>query len=231
MFSYYGSKSKIVKYYPKPAYDKIIEPFAGSARYSLLYFEKDVTLIDKYKDIVEMWRYLQVATEKDILGFLKLKLDKAIDIRNLNLSNEEKLFLSFNIQRSSDKRYRFSGWGIKEFKYTINRVAKNLYKIRHWKILNGSYEEVENSKATWFIDPPYQYGGEHYRESNKNIDFTKLKGWCQSRKGQIIVCENSKANWMDFKPMVKIQGMSNTFTTECIWSNLPTQYDSNNSLF
>jgi site-specific DNA-adenine methylase len=36
MFSYYGSKSKIVKYYPCPAHDKIIEPFAGSARYSLL---------------------------------------------------------------------------------------------------------------------------------------------------------------------------------------------------
>ena len=30
MFSYYGSKSKIVGYYPKPEHNKIIEPFAGS---------------------------------------------------------------------------------------------------------------------------------------------------------------------------------------------------------
>ena len=31
MFSYYGSKSKIVDYYPPPKHKKIIEPFAGSA--------------------------------------------------------------------------------------------------------------------------------------------------------------------------------------------------------
>ena len=29
MFSYYGSKSKIVHLYPTPKFDKIIEPFAG----------------------------------------------------------------------------------------------------------------------------------------------------------------------------------------------------------
>ena len=30
MFSYYGSKGKIVDYYPPPKHKKIIEPFAGS---------------------------------------------------------------------------------------------------------------------------------------------------------------------------------------------------------
>jgi site-specific DNA-adenine methylase len=35
MWSYYGGKSKIVQYYPDPKYDTIIEPFAGSAQYSL----------------------------------------------------------------------------------------------------------------------------------------------------------------------------------------------------
>ncbi len=43
MFSYYGSKSKIVKHYPPPEYDTIIEPFAGSARYALMYYNKNVT--------------------------------------------------------------------------------------------------------------------------------------------------------------------------------------------
>jgi site-specific DNA-adenine methylase len=33
MFSYYGSKSKIIDHYPAPKFNKIIEPFAGSARY------------------------------------------------------------------------------------------------------------------------------------------------------------------------------------------------------
>ena len=29
MFYYYGRKKRIVKYYPKPTHDTIIEPFAG----------------------------------------------------------------------------------------------------------------------------------------------------------------------------------------------------------
>ena len=66
MFSYYGSKSKIVDYYPPPKHKKIIEPFAGSARYSLKYFDRDILLIEKYEPLVKLWRWLQVATEKDI---------------------------------------------------------------------------------------------------------------------------------------------------------------------
>jgi hypothetical protein len=58
MFSYYGSKSKIVDYYPPPKYKRIIEPFAGSARYSLKYWQNDVLLVDKYPVIVEVWNYL-----------------------------------------------------------------------------------------------------------------------------------------------------------------------------
>ncbi len=45
--------------YPPPKFDKIIEPFAGSARYSLKYWQKDVTLIDKYEVIVRTWKWLQ----------------------------------------------------------------------------------------------------------------------------------------------------------------------------
>ena len=35
MFYYYGRKKQIAKYYPKPNFNTIIEPFAGSAAYSL----------------------------------------------------------------------------------------------------------------------------------------------------------------------------------------------------
>jgi 16S rRNA G966 N2-methylase RsmD len=106
----------------------------------------------------------------------------------------------------------------------LKRIAKTLFKIRHWKIIEGSYEDIENIEATWFIDPPYQFGGEHYKESSKNLNFSKLAEWCKSRNGQIIVCENTKANWMEFKPMVNMTGTTYT-TTEAIWSNHKTNYD------
>lgn len=225
MFSYYGSKSKIVQYYPSPSCDKIIEPFAGSARYSLRYWEKDILLVDKYKVIVDIWHYLQRASEKDILGLPYLK--KGMDIRTLNLSKDELLLMSMYATRSSSPRYTVSKFA--DFNHSADArkiLAKNLYKIKHWKIIQGSYEDLENQNATWFIDPPYQYGGEHYRESNKNLDFLSLANWCKSRLGQVIVCENTKANWMDFKPIIQIQGTLQTFTTEAIWTNFKTQYDS-----
>jgi len=43
--------------------------------------------------------------------------------------------------------------------------------------------------------------------------------------GQIIVCENTKADWLPFLPMKKIQGAAQSFTTEAIWSNHKTNYD------
>jgi hypothetical protein len=67
MFSYYGSKSKIIDLYPAPKYGKIIEPFAGSARYALKYWYMDVLLVDKYEVIVRIWKWLQQCSPQDIL--------------------------------------------------------------------------------------------------------------------------------------------------------------------
>lgn len=49
MFYYYGRKKQIAKYYPSPNYSVIVEPFAGSAAYSLYEnnWKKDVILIEK----------------------------------------------------------------------------------------------------------------------------------------------------------------------------------------
>lgn len=216
MFSYYGSKSKIVQYYPQPTHDKIIEPFAGSARYSLRYFEKDILLVDKYKVIVDIWHYLQRASVKDILG-LPNQPEKS-------LSNVENYLIGYCISRGSAspkiKPQNYNSWNLDK-----QKISSNLYKIKHWKIVHGSYEDLENENVTWFVDPPYQFGGHEYRCSNKQIDFPSLSNWCKSRLGQVIVCENSKATWMNFSPVIQMQGIQFK-TTEAIWTNFKTQYDS-----
>jgi 16S rRNA G966 N2-methylase RsmD len=237
MFSYYGSKSKIVQYYPQPTHNKIIEPFAGSARYSLRYFEKDVLLVDKYKVIVDIWHYLQRASEKDILGLPKL--DKVgQDLRDYKLSEVEKNFMGMIISAgASSPQNKLTTLAYRKqlndkyrpYERYLITIAKDLYKIKHWKIIQGSYEDLPNEHATWFIDPPYQFGGEHYKESNKNLDFNSLANWCKTRQGQVIVCENTKADWMDFKEInffKHANNMGNEKTTEAIWTNFPTQYDS-----
>lgn len=219
MFSYYGSKSKIIQHYPPPKFNKIIEPFAGSARYALRFWQNDVLLVDKYSVITDVWNYLINATENDI----KALPDEIIDLRELKLSEPEKLLISFCIGRGRSTPRNVPG-GYNSWKQDKKRIISDLHKIKHWKIIQADYKDLENQKATWFIDPPYQCGGEYYKKSNKNIDFKKLAKWCKSRKGQSIVCENTKADWMDFKPMIEMRGSTHK-TTEAIWSNYPTAFD------
>lgn len=88
----------------------------------------------------------------------------------------------------------------------------------------GSYSDIENQEATWFIDPPYQYGGDSYVESNKKINYSDLGEWCAKRSGQILVCENIKADWMNFKLMRNNWG-ARGLQSEVLWSNHPTDYD------
>lgn len=227
MFSYYGSKSKIVDYYPPPKYGKIIEPFAGSARYSLKYWDRDITIFDKYHVIIDVWLYLQQASKNDILNLPRFGNGENFK-NHSQLSYIEKMFLGFISQAgSTGERYTVGTMKGINIDRDLKNIAKQLFKIRHWKIKYGGYEDLEyleNTEATWFIDPPYQFGGHEYKCSNKKIDFKNLAEWCKTRNGQVIVCENTKADWLPFKPMVDMQGTMFK-TTEAIWSNHKTNYD------
>lgn len=229
MFSYYGSKSKVVDFYPPPKHDKIIEPFAGSARYALKYYDRDILLVDKYEVVIKIWKWLQKCSPDDILKLPRF--ETGIDLRKCNLSEEEMLFLGMCAGiASTSPRYKISPFAGEQNgrKHRFKRIADSLHKIKHWEIRQGCYTEIGNESATWFIDPPYQFGGYKYIENK--IDFEKLSKWVQSRNGQSIVCENTKANWLPFKPVIKQRGAGQTFTTEAIWSNEKTNYDNEQML-
>jgi len=210
MWGYYGSKSKIIKYYPPPKFDKVIEPFAGTAQYSLKYFEKDILLIDKYDVIIKLWQWLQKCSPKDILGTRHLKCGENVDNFSWDC-DEQKWLIGFIITGSPTMpKKTASKWKTiirpNTQNYKLKFIADNLYKIKHWKIKLGSYEEIENQKATWFIDPPYVIGGEYYKYSNKDIDYNNLGSWCNNRSGEIIVCERTGANWLPFTHLISSRG-------------------------
>lgn len=221
MFSYYGSKSKIVHLYPAPKHGLIIEPFAGSARYALRYFDRDVILIDKYPVIVEVWKYLQQASEKDILSLPHLEGGQKIT--DYNLASAEAHLLGFLAQRGvATPGKTCSAWCITNHSPSVSddlrRIAKNLFKIRHWQIQLGDFTDSPSAKGTWFIDPPYTIGGHRYKHSSIQIDFKMLSAWVQTRKGQIIACENASADWLPFKDLVKTQGLRKP-SAEVFWTN------------
>lgn len=227
MWSYYGAKTNIIDLYPGPINDKIIEPFAGTARYALKYFEKDVLLVDKYPIITEIWKYLQQCSENDILSLPRFK--KGENINNHTYDCEAQRFLvgflvGFGFtdpRKTASPRMRNRP---NAMNYTIKKIASQLYKIKHWEIRSGSYEDIPNEVATWYIDAPYMFGGHAYKCSNKNIDFNNLGLWCQARQGQTIVCENTRATWLPFVPMVKQQVLTGQ-NHEAIWTNYHTHYN------
>lgn len=216
MWSYYGRKRKIIKKYPKPIFDTIIEPFAGTASYSYEYWEKDIILVDAYDVICKIWKYLQRAKPNDILCLPEIENGEFFGDKYKWLCPEERWLIGFSINNGSQRpkhtagRMNFNSWSRDKI-----RIANDLYKIRHWKIIQGDYSCIKNMEATWYIDPPYQFQKLYV---HNNINYPELSSWCKSRSGQVMVCENSQSNWMDFRPLVSLSGQR-TKTMEVIWTN------------
>ncbi len=210
MWGYYGSKSKIVKYYPEPLHSKIIEPFAGTAQYALRYWDRDVLLIEKYDVIVNLWKWLQQCSKQDVLDTRQLEYGEKTSDFEWDCVEREHLSGFMIGAAGSMPRKTATKWrttlrpGYQ--KRQLDVISGNLEKIRHWDIRLGSYNDIPNQKATWFINPPYIKQGWYYKHGSKDIDYPSLAEWCREREGQCIACEAHGADWLDFKPLVTARG-------------------------
>jgi site-specific DNA-adenine methylase len=225
-FTYTGGKYRSAPRYPAPVYDTIVEPFAGSAGYSVRHHEKNVLLIDLDPDVAVLWEYLIAATPSDVRS-LPLYDGTWDSTDDLNLSDGEKMLIrgwlnkgTFGKRpsawmRSGDFDSQFWGEEIRE------RVASQVSLIKHWKIVHGSYVDAPDLLATWFIDPPYEIAGKTYNHGSSGIDYPALAEWCRSRPGQVIVCENTGAEWLPFSHFESAHAMQARFrsgrTEEAIW--------------
>ncbi|MGA2611456.1 MAG: DNA adenine methylase [Terriglobia bacterium] len=209
MFSYYGSKSKLAHLYPAPTYDTIVEPFAGSAAYSLYgnNWRKNVILYDSNPKISAIWRYLIDATEEDIEALPDLAPGEKVTSYP-GLADAERWLIGFFINRGSSMpkvtaSRRSDGLTYKGY------LRENLHKIKHWKVFGAGYASCPDLEATWFIDPPYQKAGKYYFGHSK-MDYADLSEWTRNRQGQVIVCENEGADWLPFRPLVAFRGSTKT---------------------
>lgn len=212
MFSYYGAKYKLAKYYKKPKYDLVIEPFAGSASYSLYYDVQNVILYDLNPVICSIWDYLIKVHEHEFM-LLPVHFEH---IDDLKICQEAKNFIGFWMGAGCVRPLKTkTPWGKKYeneptcrvWSHAVKlRTLMQLKKIRNWKIYHNSYEKIPDFKAHWFVDPPYQTTGHKYKFSN--IDYHNLAEWCLKRKGFVQVCENENANWLPFKNLKKLKSFN-----------------------
>ena len=52
----------------------------------------------------------------------------------------------------------------------------------------------------------FSFNEEQLLKGSKLIDYNSLSEWCLSRKGEIIVCENSNADWVPFSNLKEYWG-------------------------
>ena len=206
-FSYYGSKYRIAKKYPNPKHDTIIEPFAGSACFSLRYYNRKIILNDLNPVIYGIWDFLIKSSSKDILDLPILEIGQNVD--DLKICQEAKHLIGFNLDKGNshpsktlskwakDPRYKNQFWS--ENKKRM--IASQVNFIKHWQITNKSYEQLENHNGYWFIDPPYQEKG--YAYPHNKIDYAHLSIWAKNRNGTVIVCKGDNANWLPFEFLVE----------------------------
>ena len=212
-FGYYGGKWRdALKHYPEPKHATIVEPFAGSAGFSLRHFKRKVILCEADPVLAEVWRYLIQVKAKEILSIPNLGADESVD--DLKVSQEAKWLVGFWLNRGvASPRKSPSRWmreGIRPGSFWGDRVrqtiASQVDAIRHWKVRHASYSACPTLRAaTWFIDPPYQTTGRHYRFGSKQLDYDALAAWCKSRPGQVIVCENNGATWLPFRELSDVK--------------------------
>lgn len=85
LFPFYGSKWRDARRYPAPS-NHVIEPFAGSAGYSLCWEPERVQLFDVDPIIVGVWQYLIGASQREVMALPDLEVGQSVD--ELNVSQE-----------------------------------------------------------------------------------------------------------------------------------------------
>lgn len=228
-FSFYGAKWRAAPRYPKPKHGQIIEPFAGSAGYSLRYHDLNVLLIEKDPVIAALWAFLIGSSANDIASLPLLAEGETV--ADLNVCGEAKALIGFWVNKGASapnnkqsawmqmERFKSQFWG----EQVRSRIARQVGAISHWRVMHGDYSTAPDVKATWFIDPPYEAAGVHYKHSSKAIDFADLATFCKSRRGQVMVCENTGADWLPFQHFMDAKSMEGgggkSKSAEAIWTN------------
>jgi len=216
MFSYYGSKRLLAHYYAEPQHDLIVEPFAGSAGYSLHgnRWRKDVLLLDRDTRLVGVWEWLiGEATRATILALPELRVGEtsteflsiaSIATRTVNSLSAAVVTPSMVAAWEESRSY----------------LAADVSKIKHWHVRSGGYADAPDVAATWFVDPPYEgFVGDGYVYGSPGLDYTRLATWIRARAGQTIVCESGVARYLPFEPLRTGTDKPDDAHAEFIWSS------------
>lgn len=235
-FRHFGSKARLAAILPPPYHKTIIEPFAGSAAYSVRHATPDhsVLLFDTDERVCIVWDYLIHASRADIMALPVDHFLRGGDIRELNLARHEFLLIQRWLSISGTHSYRLApcllsdreGNAGKVWSYPVReRIARQVEWIRHWKIECAPYTAAPDIEAHWHIDPPYEGNAHGFSEYKCDpLDYEELGAWCRERRGTVTVHEQHGAAWLPFETLREKHVTSRTlgepvYAHEVFWTN------------
>jgi hypothetical protein len=206
-FPYPGCKAKLARKLERPRRDLVVEPFGGSGGYSCFWEPARVILIERDPVVIGVWKYLQRVSPAELL-LLPTNISRIEQLPPYTC-REAKDLVGFwlNHSRATPAKQR-SNWARRaDFhsrfwsKTVKTRLAAQVEHIRHWQIIEGSYESAPDVEGHWHIDAPYQ-ATNRYRFNT--VDYDELAAWCLSRRGYIQVCEAGGATWLPFEVYAEV---------------------------
>lgn len=227
MFYFYGGKRRLARFYPAPNHRVVVEPFAGSAAYSMRHLVPvagqraidKVILVEKDKRVYDTWIKLLAMDVDDLLKYPIPAAGERTDDFLLMTSA-----CSNRIARTAEMTVTT------RMPVVLKRMFRQIAAVLpHAKdrveIIHGDYSEAPDIEATWFIDPPYhvdgraQSKGMGYAEGCNSyaLDYEALGEWCRERRGQTIVCEQTGASWLPFEHLRLARNSIGNKATEVYW--------------
>lgn len=217
----------MARHYPAPRYPWVVEPFAGAAGYSTWHGAQRAALVDVDPVLARLWAWLIATTAREVRGLPLIGAGQ--DVRTLRLPPGAQDLIAFWLNKGCTRpRRTASAWmrsGVRPGSFwgdaVRDRIASQVHRIRDWRVFLGTYRDLPDVEATWFIDPPYAgRPGSHYSFGSAKIDYADLADWCRTRRGQVIVCEAAGATWLPFKPFGTFKANhTRGVTHESVWVN------------
>lgn len=180
-FRYSGSKKRLLKHLPGPPFGvtRIVEPFAGSAAYSLAYKPSRVFLAEATQGVRALWQWLiTTATRQDLLDLAALRAKEKIDVRKLNLDLPRETLL--RLTSSGVYVGQLSSWALyPQHNVDFSKIISQLPYIKQHvdPTVRSDYREtteLDDGRTLFFVDPPYLGTQGNYQDKTTGNDQTKL---------------------------------------------------------